>query len=84
MPGFLFWLFLPYHLLLNIFSIIWFSFRGQGKILLKAKADAFKALPIVWKKRVHIQASRRVSLSEIFRVMDKSPIPKLVDYLRRK
>ena len=30
MPGFLFWLLLPLHVILNLTSIIWFTLRGQG------------------------------------------------------
>lgn len=61
MPGVLFWLYLPLHLLMNLASIIWFASRGQGRVILRAKRDALKRLPSVWQQRRKIQASRRVS-----------------------
>lgn len=82
MPGVLFWLFLPYHLLLNIFSVIWFTAQGQGRVIIKAKVDAIRAIPEVWKKRSNIQAERKVSLFKILRVMDKAPVPKFLDLIR--
>jgi GT2 family glycosyltransferase len=82
MPGLLFWVFLPHHILLNVYSIFLFCFRGQGRVLLRAKKDALKGLPKMLKKRAKIQASRKASVWDILRVIDKSPIPKLSDYLR--
>lgn len=61
MPGVLFWVYLPLHLLMNLASIIWFASRGQGRVILRAKRDALKRLPSVWQQRRKIQASRRVS-----------------------
>lgn len=61
MPGALFWLYLPLHLVMNLVSIIWFASRGQGRVILRAKRDALKRLPAVWQQRRKIQASRRVS-----------------------
>lgn len=75
MPGLLFWLFLPLHLTMNVTSIIWFSFRGQGKVILRAKWDALKGLPTTWRKRRKIQADRVASVWDIWRALDKSLIP---------
>ncbi|MEE9412720.1 MAG: glycosyltransferase family 2 protein [Methylococcales bacterium] len=71
MPGILFWLLLPLHLLLNMFSIIWFTLHGQGKVILKAKWDAIKGLPEVWAKRKQIQRNRVVTAVEIWRALNK-------------
>lgn len=71
MPGFLFWLLLPAHLLLNLVAILYFSWRGQGKVIVRAKWHALTGLPAIWKKRQKIQASRRVSTMDIWRVLDK-------------
>lgn len=71
MPSPLFWKYLPAHLLLNIFSLFWFIFRGHGKAILKAKRDAARGIPAVWKKRRHIQKSKKVGPAEIDRVLAK-------------
>ena len=75
MPGFLFWLLLPLHVLLNLVSIIWFALRGQGGVILRAKRDALLGLPKMWRKRQQIQKARTVSIGEIWRVLDKRLLP---------
>jgi GT2 family glycosyltransferase len=77
MPGLLFWLLLPLHLVLNLASIIWFAFRGQGRVVWRAKRDALLGLPKMWRKRQQIQKSRIASISDIWRVLDKHLIPKI-------
>ena len=77
MPGLLFWLLLPLHLVLNLASIIWFAFRGQGRVILRAKRDALLGLPKMWRKRQQIQKIRIASISDIWRVLDKHLIPKI-------
>lgn len=72
MPGILFWLLLPLHLLLNLASIVWFALRGRGAVILRAKRDALSGLPKMWRKRREIQKNRAVSIGEIWRVLDKS------------
>ncbi len=71
MPGPLFWLYLPQHILLNVFTSIWYAVRGRGRVILKAKWDAIKGLPRMWRKRREIQARRVVSAWEVRRVMEK-------------
>jgi GT2 family glycosyltransferase len=71
MPGALFWVFLPLHLMLNLMSIIWFALRGHGGVILKSKRDAVLGLPKMWKKRRVVQKSRVVGVAEIFRVLSK-------------
>lgn len=75
MPGELFWLLLPYHILLNIFTVGWFVVRGQGSVIFRAKWDAMKGIPHMWRKRKVIQSNRTASLKDIWRVMDKRLIP---------
>ena len=60
MPFSLFLIYLPQHILLNIFSLIWFALQGQTSVILKAKSDAIKGIPLVWRKRKIIQTNRRV------------------------
>ncbi|CAA9890797.1 Glycosyltransferase [Candidatus Methylobacter favarea] len=71
MPGALFWMLLPLQLLLNVVTIVVFMARGQGGVILRAKKDAVKGLPQAWAKRQQIQNSRKASVSEIWRVLDK-------------
>ena len=71
MPGPLFWLFLPQHFLLNIFTILWYVMRGRWRVILKAKWDAIKGMPKMWKKREVIQARRAVGAWEIRKMMEK-------------
>jgi GT2 family glycosyltransferase len=75
MPGFLFWLFLPLHLALNLFSIVYFSLKGQARVIARAKWDALKGIPKMGRKRREIQSGRVVSVREIWRMLDKRLIP---------
>lgn len=75
MPGILFWLMLPLHLLLNLASIMLFTLRGKGRVILRAKRDALLGLPKMWRKRQEIQNCRVAPLNAIWRVLDKSMIP---------
>lgn len=76
MPGALFWLLLPLHLMLNLVAVFWFMARGQGKVIVRAKGDAIKGIPRMWRKRRAIQASRVASVAEIWRVLDKRLWPR--------
>ena len=76
MPGLLFWLLMPLHLILNLFSLILFTARGQGCVILKSKWDAIKGIPIMWQKRKDIQSCRVASIKGIWSIMDKQLIPR--------
>jgi GT2 family glycosyltransferase len=69
MPGWLFWLYLPYHLVLNLYSLIAFALRGQGSSLWRAKRDAVMGLGRFWAKRREIQARRVAAPGDLRRVM---------------
>jgi GT2 family glycosyltransferase len=75
MPGVLFWLLLPLHLMLNVVTIMWFTIRGQGSVILRAKLDAIKGLPKAWVKRSQIQAARQATVRDIWHVLDKHLFP---------
>lgn len=64
MPGRLFWKYLPQHLLLNIFGLFVMIWRGRGRAALRAKLDAVKAMPRLWRCRRRIQQGRRISIAE--------------------
>ncbi len=75
MPGILFWLLLPLHLLMNLSALVLFSLRGQGRVVFQAKWDALKDIPRTWGERREIQASRVVAVSEIWRILNKRLFP---------
>ncbi len=72
MPSPWFWLYLPAHLALNLLSIVWLAWRGQGRIALRAKFDALRDLPRVWRLRRQIQQQRRATGGEIRRALTGS------------
>jgi len=71
MPGVLFWFLLPLHMTLNLASIVFFSMRKQGNVILKAKKDAFLGICRMWRKRREIQETRVASIGEIWKALDK-------------
>lgn len=83
MPGVLFWLLLPLHIALNLASIFLFSVRGQGKVILKAKRDAFFGIPHMWRKRRKIQANRVASIGAIWKALDKRLFIPVQPHVRR-
>lgn len=75
MPGMLFYVLLPLHLLMNLSSIMWFACRGKAGVIWRSKLDALRGLPRAWGKRRAIQRSRVASVNEIWRQLDKTPFP---------
>lgn len=71
MPGPLFWMLLPLHLLLNLAAILHFTLQGQGATIVRAKIDAIKGLSAAWGKRRQIQARRVASSRRIWTALDK-------------
>ncbi len=74
MPGYLFWILLPGHLLLNILEVIWFACGGRGKVICRAKVDAAMALPSIWAQRKVVQGRRTVTPSSILKLMSFWPL----------
>ena len=72
MPGILFWMLLPLHLAMNTVAVGVFIMRGQTRVILRAKRDAIKGLPVMWHKRKQIQKKRIASIGDIWRALDKS------------
>ncbi len=75
MPGMLFWLMLPLHVVMNLVTILWFAWKGRGGVILRAKRDALLGLPKVWRKRQAIQSTRIATVREIWRLLDKQIVP---------
>lgn len=59
------------HLLLNVFSILFFSLNGRASTILRAKMDAFQGLSPIFAKRKAIQSEIRVSPEEILQFMER-------------
>ncbi|MCU7835164.1 MAG: glycosyltransferase family 2 protein [gamma proteobacterium symbiont of Taylorina sp.] len=72
MPLSLLLLTLPFHLLLNVVTIIYFFFQGKGKVILRAKRDALSGFPEVWKQRQGVQHSKVVSNYYIWSILNKN------------
>lgn len=75
MPGGVFWLLLPLHVAMNLVALVVFTLRGQGRVILRAKWDAIKGLPKMWRKRQLVQSTRITTVREIWRLMDKQIVP---------
>lgn len=75
MPDGVFWPFLPLHLVMNLVAVAVFALRGQGGVIWRAKWDAIKGLPKMWRKRQAIQSTRIATAREIWRLMDKQIVP---------
>lgn len=73
MPGLLLVLLLPFHLLMNLGMLFLSCFRKQGRVVLRAKVDAFTNLGMVLGKRKTVQKQRSVSLLSLVKVMDWNP-----------
>jgi GT2 family glycosyltransferase len=85
MPSALLWEALPAHLMANIIHLIGFTMRGRGKVVLKAKMDAFRGFSRALSKRREIQKTRLVSHAELLRTMERGPLqPYLLGYYIRK
>lgn len=69
MPGYLFWIFLPAHLAMNLVALVWFSARGKAGVIWRAKRDAMRGLPRVWSERRRIQRSRKVKPWQILKYL---------------
>jgi GT2 family glycosyltransferase len=74
MPLILLWLYLPLHILMNIYFLLSFTLKGKWNAIFMAKLDAIRDIPTILYKRRIIQKTRTVSVSEIYRIMTKGPL----------
>jgi GT2 family glycosyltransferase len=85
MPGILMLLFLPLHLVMNVYFIISFSLQGKIKVILKSKRDAFLKLLYMLRKRKKIQQTRVITFKGLLLVMNKDPLaPLWANIIRRR
>jgi len=71
MPGYLFWKYLPQHILANIYIVVLLAKKGQATNIIKAKWDAFKNLRLVLTERKKIQKNVNVDFDDLLKVMPK-------------
>lgn len=64
-PNPLFWIYLPGHIALNLLSLVHFTLKGEGRVIWKAKWDAVKSLPQVWRQRRQIQITRSITVTAL-------------------
>ena len=62
----------PFHVLMVFLTIIVLTIRGQGRLAIKSKWDAWRCLGGILAARHGIQAARRVSSLTIWAAFDKS------------
>jgi len=83
MPGLLFWIFLPFHILMNILFICLSILRRQGKVTLRAKIDAMKRFSKILTKRNEIQKYRIFRMVNLIRFLDWNPFSPLNKLFQR-
>lgn len=83
MPSVLFWFYLPLHLFINIFFLLYFTAKGQGGAIWRAKFDALRELAPMLKKRGTIQKSRKASIAELHRAMSRYWLAPFLTFLKR-
>jgi GT2 family glycosyltransferase len=71
MPTGLLLKYLPAHIMVNLSYMLYYTFRGRGRILWKAKWDAICGLPLIFDKRKEIQKSRTVTNSKLLASMER-------------
>jgi GT2 family glycosyltransferase len=69
MPGILFWVYLPLHIVMNIYFVLSFGLKGKLRAILWAKWDALRGMSRVLASRRVVQGARRASSLELYRVM---------------
>ncbi|MBA2673410.1 glycosyltransferase family 2 protein, partial [Ramlibacter sp.] len=75
MPSWLFWLLAPAHLVLNLLAPPALARRAQFGVAWRAKRDALRAWPALWRKRRAVQRQRAVPPGAIWKVLDKGLWP---------
>ncbi|MBF0256436.1 MAG: glycosyltransferase family 2 protein [Gammaproteobacteria bacterium] len=80
MPTFMFWIFLPQHLLMNFIAIVRYGLIGQGPVVLKAKWHGLKGIFERREQRRSVQSGRKISSWQLYRSMSKGI---LTPYIKR-
>jgi len=83
MPSVLFWFYLPLHIFINVFFLFYFTAKGQGRTIWRAKFDALRGLAPMLKKRGAIQKNRKASIAELHRAMSRNWLAPFLTFLKR-
>lgn len=78
MPGALFWLLLPAHVIINLAYLLVSFFMPSGASLRRGKRDALRGLRQAWASRREVQAGRKVTIWRIARRLNWNPLAPLV------
>ena len=78
MPGIIFWLLLPAHLLVNLAYLLAGLYMPNGKTLWQAKKAAVTGLPKMWQKRQLVQSTRIISVWRFARLLNWNPLSPLI------
>jgi len=70
MPFLLFWLFLPFHIVMIFLVGLCFAWRGHGRIFLWSKFDAVLRVGKTLGKRSYIQKHRRIGYGRLLSVLN--------------
>jgi GT2 family glycosyltransferase len=81
MPGAWVWVLAPLHLAVNLLMLLLGIARRQGQVMLTAKLDAVRGIPVMWEKRVRVQATRRVPSYKVMQAMDWNPLSPVIKLL---
>ncbi len=71
-------LYMVYHLCLNILTIIWYVYKGRGRLILRSKWDAIKGVGQAIRKRRNIQRTRTIKTRDIWNAMEGTSIKLLM------
>ena len=69
MPGLYLWRYLPQHLFMTLAALVYYTAKGRGLSICKAKIDAIRVLPYVIRKRRQCQRQRTVPPSYLVGLM---------------
>ncbi len=75
MPGWIFWVFLPLHLVMHFAQIARYCIQGHCLTVWRAKIEALRGTRKMWLQRRRIQEMRVVCPSKIWRLLNKSLFP---------
>ena len=74
MPSRLLWRYIPLHVTAIIAQFVWFSRKGLGGSILRAKWDAIGGLAWAISARREVQATRTVDSVTVRQLLDRSPL----------
>ena len=74
MPASLAWRYLPLHIASTLVALVWFTLRGRGGAILRAKWDALIGLGHALSARRAAQARRSIPVADLRARLDRSSL----------